>query len=171
MKSQEKIDLLRMLGAEVYPVPAVAYENPANYNHQARDFAKKLDNAIWTDQFDNTANAKAHYLSTGPEIWEQTEGKVDGFICATGTGGTLAGTGKYLKEASNGKTQVWLADPPGSVLYSYINSGGKLTERSGGSITEGLNFLLQLWWMLISNLTRHWPRAYNKQPGYIRQRH
>lgn len=142
LKSQEKIDLLRMLGAEVYPVPAVAYENPANYNHQARDFAKKLDNAIWTDQFDNTANAKAHYLSTGPEIWEQTEGKVDGFICATGTGGTLAGTGKYLKEASNGKTQVWLADPPGSVLYSYINSGGKLTERSGGSITEGFQFLV-----------------------------
>lgn len=142
LKSQEKIDLLRMLGAEVYPVPAVAYENPANYNHQARDFAKKLDNAIWTDQFDNTANAKAHYLSTGPEIWEQTEGKVDGFICATGTGGTLAGTGKYLKEASNGKTQVWLADPPGSVLYSYINSGGKLTERSGGSITEGFQIFV-----------------------------
>ena len=126
-----------MLGAEVYPVPAVAYENPQNYNHQARDFAKDLPNAIWTDQFDNTANAKAHYLSTGPEIWEQTGGEVDAFICATGTGGTLAGTGKYLKEKSGGKTQVWLADPPGSVLYSYISSGGKLTERSGSSITEG----------------------------------
>lgn len=121
----------------MYPVPAVAYENPQNYNHQARDFAKDLPNAIWTDQFDNTANAKAHYLSTGPEIWEQTGGEVDAFICATGTGGTLAGTGKYLKEKSGGKTQVWLADPPGSVLYSYISSGGKLTERSGSSITEG----------------------------------
>ncbi|PSR76528.1 hypothetical protein PHLCEN_2v8431 [Hermanssonia centrifuga] len=137
-QSQEKIDLLRMLGAEVFPVPAVAYENPANYNHQARDFATKLPNAVWTDQFDNTANAKAHYLSTGPEIWEQTNGELDAFICATGTGGTLAGTGKYLKEKSKGKTQVWLADPPGSVLHSYIESGGKLKDRSGGSITEGI---------------------------------
>ncbi len=126
-----------MLGAEVFPVPAVAYENPANYNHQARDFAAKLANAVWTDQFDNTANAKAHYLSTGPEIWDQTDGELYAFICATGTGGTLAGTGKYLKEKSKGKTQVWLADPPGSVLHSYIESGGKLKDRSGGSITEG----------------------------------
>lgn len=126
-----------MLGADVRPVPAVAYENPANYNHQARDYAKDLPNAIWTDQFDNTANANAHYTSTGPEIWEQTQGELDGFICATGTGGTLAGVGKYLKEKSRGKTQVWLADPPGSVLTSYISSGGKLTERSGSSITEG----------------------------------
>ncbi|CCM05074.1 uncharacterized protein FIBRA_07281 [Fibroporia radiculosa] len=137
-QSQEKIDLLRMLGAEVYPVPAVAYENPQNYNHQARDFARGIPNAIWTDQFDNTANANAHYVSTGPEIWEQTNGEVDGFICATGTGGTLAGTGRYLKEKSNGRTQIWLADPPGSVLYSYVSSGGKLNERSGGSITEGI---------------------------------
>lgn len=126
-----------MLGAEVYPVPAVAYENPANYNHQARDFAAKLPNAIWTNQFDNTANARVHYQTTGPEIWEQTGGKVDAFICATGTGGTLAGTGKYLKEKSGGNTQVWLADPPGSVLHSYVSSGGKLNERQGGSITEG----------------------------------
>ncbi|KAF8919956.1 cysteine synthase [Mucidula mucida] len=120
-QSQEKIDLLRMLGAEVYPVPAVASPN-----------------AIWTDQFDNTANAKAHYLTTGPEIWEQTGGALDGFICATGTGGTLAGAGKYLKEKSGGKTQIWLADPPGSVLTSYISSGGKLVERSGSSMTEGI---------------------------------
>lgn len=126
-----------MLGAEVHPVPAVAYENPKNYNHQARDFAAELPNAIWTDQFDNTANAQAHYLSTGPEIWEQTGGNLDGFICSTGTGGTLAGVGKYLKEKSGGRTQVWLADPPGSVLYSYIRSGGKLNERAGSSITEG----------------------------------
>ncbi|TCD70334.1 hypothetical protein EIP91_003963 [Steccherinum ochraceum] len=137
-QSQEKIDLLRMLGAEVYPVPAVAYENPANYNHQARDFAKDLPNAIWTDQFDNVSNANAHYESTGPEIWDQTEGRVDAFVCATGTGGTLAGVGKALKERSHGKTQIYLADPPGSVLHSYISSGGKLTERSGSSITEGI---------------------------------
>ncbi|KAF7361988.1 PALP domain-containing protein [Mycena venus] len=92
--SQEKIDLLRMLGAEVHAVPAVAYENPANYNHQARDHAKALTNAIWTNQFDNTANAQAHYISTGPEIWEQTRGELDGFICSTGTGGDASGDGK-----------------------------------------------------------------------------
>lgn len=140
VQSQEKIDLLRMLGAEVHAVPAVAYENPANYNHLARDHAKGLSNAIWTNQFDNTANAQAHYISTGPEIWEQTASSgLDAFICSTGTGGTLAGVGKYLKEKSGGKTQVWLADPPGSVLASYINSGGKLAERSGSSITEGMH--------------------------------
>lgn len=137
-QSQEKIDLLRMLGAEVYPVPAVPYENPKNYNHQAKEYARQLDNAIWTDQFDNTANAYAHYITTGPEIWEQTQGMVDGFVCSTGTGGTLAGVGKCLKEKSNGKSQIWLADPPGSVLYTYISSGGKLVERTGSSITEGI---------------------------------
>ena len=110
---------------------------------RARDFAANLSNAIWTDQFDNTANAEAHYRSTGPEIWEQTEGKVDAFVCATGTGGTLAGVGRALKEKSDGRTQIWLADPPGSVLHSYVTSGGKLKERSGGSITEGELLLLR----------------------------
>jgi len=136
-QSQEKIDLLRMLGADVRPVPAVAYDNPANYNHQARDFAKTIPNAIWTDQFDNVANAEIHYKTTGPEIWQQTDGKLDAFVCSTGTGGTLAGVGKYLKEKDKG-IQIWLADPPGSVLYKYISSGGKLTERGGSSITEGI---------------------------------
>jgi len=137
-QSQEKIDLLRMLGAEVYPVPAVAYENPKNYNHQAKEYAESIPNAIWTDQFDNTANARAHYETTGPEIWEQTQGVVDGFICSTGTGGTLAGAGKFLHEKSGGKTQIWLADPPGSVLYTYVSTGGKLMDRTGSSITEGI---------------------------------
>jgi cysteine synthase A len=127
-----------MLGAEVHPVPAVAYENPKNYNHQARDYAQNTPNAVWTDQFDNTANANAHYATTGPEIWEQMQHDLDGFVCSTGTGGTLAGAGKFLKEKSGGKTQIWLADPPGSVLDSYIKSGGKLSERSGNSITEGI---------------------------------
>lgn len=126
-----------MLGAEVYPVPAVAFENPKNYNHQAREFAEKTPNAVWTDQFDNTANADAHYRTTGPEIWAQTEGKVDAFTCSTGTGGTLAGVSRFLREKSQGRVKSYLADPPGSVLYSYITSGGKLTERQGGSITEG----------------------------------
>ncbi|TFL02489.1 tryptophan synthase beta subunit-like PLP-dependent enzyme [Pterulicium gracile] len=137
-QSQEKIDLLCMLGADVRPVAAVAYDNPVNYNHQARDYAKATANAVWTDQFDNVANAYAHYVSTGPEIWDQMHGRVDGFVCATGTGGTLAGTGRYLLEQSGGKTQIWLADPPGSVLTSYIQSGGKLNERAGSSITEGI---------------------------------
>jgi cysteine synthase A len=136
-QSQEKIDLLRMLGAEVYPVPAVAFENPKNYNHQAREFAQKASNAVWTDQFDNTANADVHYRTTGPEIWAQTKGKVDAFICATGTGGTLAGVSRFLREKSGERVKSYLADPPGSVLYSYIKSGGKLTERQGSSITEG----------------------------------
>jgi cysteine synthase A len=142
VQSQEKIDLLRMIGAEVYPVPAVAYENPLNYNHLARDYATKQENAFWTNQFDNTANANVHYVTTGPEIWEQMQGKIDGFICSTGTGGTLAGVGKFLKEKSGGKTQIWLADPPGSVLTSYILSGGTLVERTGSSITEGNAFIL-----------------------------
>ncbi|KAF9994962.1 hypothetical protein BGZ80_006188 [Entomortierella chlamydospora] len=137
-QSQEKIDLLRMLGAEVYPVPAVAFDNPENYNHKAARHAKSIDNAVWTNQFDNTANRQAHIETTGPEIWSQLDGKVDGFTCATGTGGTLAGITRFLKEKSGGKTKVFLADPPGSVLYSYIKSGGKLNDRSGSSITEGI---------------------------------
>ncbi|PBP27620.1 cysteine synthase [Diplocarpon rosae] len=137
-QSQGKIDLLRLLGAEVYPVPAVAFDNPENYNHQAKRHADGLDNSVWTNQFDNIANRKAHIETTGPEIWAQTKGKVDAFTCATGTGGTLAGTTRYLKTASNGKVKCFLADPPGSVLHSYISSGGELVERSGSSITEGI---------------------------------
>ncbi|OJD22360.1 cysteine synthase [Blastomyces percursus] len=137
-QSQGKIDLLRLLGAEVYPVPAVAFENPRNYNHQARRHAESLDNAVWTNQFDNTANRRAHIETTGPEIWAQTRGKVDAFTCATGTGGTLAGVTRYLKTVSDGRVKSFLADPPGSVLYKYISSGGKLIERTGSSITEGI---------------------------------
>ena len=161
-KSQEKIDLLRMLGADVRPVPAVPFENPKNYNHQARDYAKSIDNAIWTNQFDNVANAQAHYVSTGPEIWEQTKGDLDGFVCATGTGGTLAGVGKYLKEKSQARTQIWLADPPGSVLASYITSGGKLAERSGSSITEGALGVFGLGYLPKFSV-RHWARTYHGQ--------
>ncbi|KAK6347159.1 Cysteine synthase 1 [Orbilia brochopaga] len=141
-QSQGKIDLLRLLGATVHPVPAVAFDNPENYNHQARRHAERLaaetGNAVWTNQFDNTANRRAHIETTGPEIWAQTNGAIDGFTCATGTGGTLAGVTRYLKEQSEGRVKCFLADPPGSVLYSYIKSKGALTERSGGSITEGI---------------------------------
>jgi len=137
-QSQGKIDLLRLLGAEVFPVPAVPYEDPQNYNHQAKRAAEEFDNAVWTNQFDNTANRRAHIETTGPEIWAQLGGNIDAFTCATGTGGTFAGVTRYLKEMSDGRTECWLADPPGSVLFSYIQSGGKLSERSGGSITEGI---------------------------------
>ncbi|KAK9364129.1 tryptophan synthase beta subunit-like PLP-dependent enzyme [Lipomyces starkeyi] len=137
-QSQGKIDLLRLLGAEVYPVPAVAFDNPMNYNHQAKRHAETLDNAIWTNQFDNTANRQAHLETTGPEIWQQTEGKIDGFTCSTGTGGSFAGVTRYLKDISGGRVKSFLADPPGSVLYSYVKSGGTLIERSGSSITEGI---------------------------------
>lgn len=137
-QSQGKVDLLRLLGAEVFPVPAVAFDNPDNYNHQAKRHAEKLENAVWTNQFDNTANRRAHVETTGPEIWYQTGGKIDAFTCATGTGGTLAGVTRYLKDISDGRVKSYLADPPGSVLYSYVTSGGKLKERSGGSISEGI---------------------------------
>jgi cysteine synthase A len=137
-QSQGKIDLLRLLGADVRPVPAVAFENPDNYNHRAKRHAESLDNAVWTNQFDNTANRQAHIETTGPEIWAQTGGKIDAFTCASGTAGTIAGVTRYLKEISEGRVQCWLADPPGSVLYSYISSGGEITERKGGSITEGI---------------------------------
>ena len=139
-QAAEKINLLRMLGAEVYPVPAVPFADPQNYNHQAARHAEKLDNAVWTNQFDNVANREAHILTTGPEIWAQTrQTGLDGFICATGTGGTLAGTTRYLKDVSGGQVQCWLADPPGSVLHTYVQTKRERMERTGnGSITEGI---------------------------------
>lgn len=138
-QSQGKIDHLKLLGAEVHPVPAVPLTDPNNYNHQAKRHAETLENAVWTNQFDNTANRQAHIETTGPEIWAQTDGKVDAFTCSTGTGGSFAGTSRYLKDISNGRVEAWLADPPGSVLYEYITSGFKNLERTGtGSITEGI---------------------------------
>jgi len=136
-QSQGKIDILRLLGAEVHPVPAVPLADPMNYNHQAKRHAEKLQNAVWTNQFDNVANRQAHIDSTGPEIWAQTNGTVNAFTCATGTGGSLAGTTRYLKDISNGKVKCYLADPPGSVLYNYIENG-KLERTGDGSITEGI---------------------------------
>ena len=143
-QSQGKVDLLRLLGAEVYPVPAVPFEDKMNYNWQAKRHAERVavedpeKGAVWTNQFDNTANRQAHVEMTGPEIWEQTGGEVDAFVAGTGTGGTLAGVTSVLKERSGGKTKCYLADPPGSVLYAYVTSGGNLTERMGSSITEGI---------------------------------
>lgn len=134
-QSLEKIDQLRILGADVRPVPAVPYNDPNNFNHLAKAYAEKNSNTVWTNQFDNVSNREAHYRTTGPEIFEQMEGRVDGFTCATGTGGTFAGISKFLKE-KNAKTKVYVADPPGSVIHGFFQSG-KL-ERVGGSITEGI---------------------------------
>ncbi|TNE49737.1 MAG: cysteine synthase A [Deltaproteobacteria bacterium] len=134
-QSQEKFDALRILGAEIRPVPAVPLADPRHYLKQSSQAAEELDNAIWAMQFDNLANRQAHIDTTGPEIWEQTNGKVDAFVCATGTGGTLAGTGIALKE-KNANVKIVCADPMGSVLYNYIKKG-ELT-REGNSVTEGI---------------------------------
>ena len=135
-QSTEKVNLLRTLGAEVRVVPTVPYANEDNFQKQAGRYAATLDNAIWANQFDNTANALSHYESTGPEIWAQTDGKVDVFTCAVGTGGTLAGTSAYLKE-QNPNLQIILADPIGSALYNWVSTG-EATMTPGPSITEGI---------------------------------
>jgi cysteine synthase len=135
-QSPEKYQLLEALGAEVRKVPVVPYSNPAQYQHQAGRLAQELPNAIWSNQFDNTANRRAHVESTGPEIWEQTGGRVDAFVASSGTGGTLAGTSEFLK-SMRASIRTVLADPPGSALYEFIRSGEvKATGKS--SITEGI---------------------------------
>jgi cysteine synthase A len=139
-QSQEKKDFIRLIGAELRLVPAVPYANPGNYVHVSSRLADELaatepNGAIWANQFDNTANREGHRLTTGPEIWEQTGGKIDAFTCATGTGGTLAGVGMALK-ARNPNVRIVLADPMGSALYSYFKTGEM--KAQGSSITEGI---------------------------------
>ncbi len=134
-QSQEKIDLLRTLGAEVRTVPAVSYKDPNNYVRLSGRIAAELDNAIWANQFDNLANRRAHYETTGVEIWNQTDGKVDAWVAATGTGGTYAGVALCLKE-KNPNVRCVLADPMGSALYSYAKTGE--IHMQGSSITEGI---------------------------------
>jgi cysteine synthase A len=139
-QSQEKKDMLRLCGATLHEVPAVPYREPNHYVHVAGRLAEELgrrepEGAIWAQQFDNVANRQGHYETTGPEIWEQTQGKVDGFICAIGTGGTLAGVAMALRERKPA-VKIGLADPPGAAMYSYFTTG-KL-EMKGTSITEGI---------------------------------
>ena len=139
-QSQEKKDTLRLCGAELIEVPAVPYANPNNYvklsGRLAAQMAKTERNgAIWANQFDNVANRDAHFEGTGPEIWDQTDGKVDGFICAVGSGGTLGGVALALKER-NKNIRVGLADPMGAALYSYYTTG--VLKSQGSSITEGI---------------------------------
>ena len=139
-QSQEKKDMLRLCGADLREVPAVPYKNPENYVHVSRRLAESLAEteaagAIWANQFDNEANWRGHHAMTGPEIWDQTQGQIDGFICAVGTGGTLRGVSSYLKE-KNPEIQIGLADPEGAAIYSYYTQG-KLAS-SGSSISEGI---------------------------------
>jgi cysteine synthase A len=135
-QSPEKYRLLEMLGAELYKVPAVPYSNPNQYQKVSQRLAGSLRNAIWANQFDNPINRHAHLTTTGPEIWEQTNGKVDAFVAASGTGGTLAGTSEYLK-SRNRAVRCVLADPPGSSLYEFVRNGA-LKSTGSGSITEGI---------------------------------
>ncbi|KAI9132754.1 cysteine synthase A [Acaryochloris sp. CCMEE 5410] len=134
-QSQEKMDALRLLGAEVRAVPAVPYRDPNNYVKLSGRIADELDNAVWANQFDNLANRLAHYEGTGPEIWQQTDGKIDVWVTSTGTGGTYAGVALYLKE-QNPNLKTILADPMGSGLYSYVKTGEIKPE--GNSVTEGI---------------------------------
>jgi cysteine synthase A len=134
-QSAEKIGLLRSLGAEVRTVPAVPYRDPNNYVRLSGRIAAEIPGAVWANQFDNLANRRAHFNSTGPEIWRQTAGKVDAWVAATGTGGTYAGVALYLKQ-QNPQVQCVLADPHGSALYSWAKGGELATD--GSSITEGI---------------------------------
>ena len=135
-QSPEKYRLLETLGAELHKVPAVPYSNPNQYQKVSQRLAASLPNAIWANQFDNTANRQAHFETTGPEIWEQTSGCIDAFVAATGTGGTFAGVSEYLK-SRRPSIRCVLADPPGSSLYEYVRNGA-LKATGSGSITEGI---------------------------------
>src|ERR1700748_2832208 len=140
-QSQEKKDMLRLCGAELVEVPALPYSNPNQYQHLGRRIADQLrktepNGVLFADQWNNLDNAKAHYESTGPEIWEQTGGKVDGFVCSVGSGGTLVGTGNFLKE-KNKDIVIGCADPRGAAMYDWFKHG-EAKASPGGSITEGI---------------------------------
>jgi cysteine synthase A len=135
-QSPEKYALIEALGAQVRRVKTVPYSDPNHYQKTAGRLAQELPDAIWANQFDNTANRRAHVETTGPEIWEQTQGRLDAFVAASGTGGTVAGVSEYLKARSS-KVRTVLVDPPGSSLYEYIRHGA-LKATGSGSITEGI---------------------------------
>src|SRR4051812_26597579 len=134
-QSREKMDTLHALGAELVLVPAAPYSNPGHFVHTSRRIAEETPNAIWANQFDNIANRKAHIAGTAEEIWEQMDGRIDGFTCAVGTGGTLAGVGLGLKSHDE-KVTIALSDPDGAALYSYYACGELHSE--GSSVAEGI---------------------------------
>src|SRR5947209_17218854 len=140
-QSQEKKDMLRLCGAELVEAPALPYSNPNNYQHVGRRLADELrktepNGVLFADQWNNLDNRKAHYVSTGPEIWEQTDGKLDGFICSVGTGGTLAGASTFLREMKK-DIVIGCADPRGAAMYNLF-AHGEAKASEGGSITEGI---------------------------------
>jgi len=135
-QAAEKYQIIEALGAELRKVPAVPYSNPNQYQKVAARMAQELPGAVWANQFDNTANRDAHFESTGPEIWADTDGRIDAFCAATGTGGTLAGVARFLKSKSSA-VRIVLLDPPGSSLFHYIKDG-ELKSDGGSSITEGI---------------------------------
>jgi cysteine synthase A len=135
-QSQEKIDYLRAIGADVRPVPAVPYSNPQNFNHVARRLAEELPHAVWANQFDNIANRIFHEQTTGPEIWQQTQGQIDAFVTAVGSGGTLAGVSRFLKSQRSSVRTVCV-DPYGAAMFSWFKLG-HLNDVVGGSVTEGI---------------------------------
>src|ERR1700704_1587803 len=135
-QAAEKYQIIEALGAQLRKVPAVPYSNPNQYQKVAGRLAEELPDAIWANQFDNTANRDAHFESTGPEIWRDTDGKIDAFCASTGTGGTLDGIARYLKSKSS-TVRIVLVDPPGSALYHYVKDG-ELKTDGGSSITEGI---------------------------------
>lgn len=151
-QSREKIEMLELYGADLYLIPKASYDDPKHYVHTAMRKAEKLaetepNGVIWARQFDNLANTDIHYRTTGPEIWEQTDGKVDGFVCAVGTGGTIAGVSRFLKER-NPEIRIAVADPEGSALYNHHVHG--MLEAEGNSIAEGIG---------ISILTENYKQA------------
>jgi cysteine synthase A len=140
-QSQEKKDALRLYGADLLEVPALPFSNPDNYQHVGRRLAEQLkkterNGVIFADQWNNLDNSKAHYVSTGPEIWDETDGKVDGFICSVGSGGTLAGVSRFLK-GKNKAITIGVADPRGAAMYNLF-AHGEAKSTEGGSITEGI---------------------------------
>ncbi len=135
-QSREKVEILQTLGAEVRVVPTVPYANEMNYQKQAERYAQTRDDAVWVNQFDNIANRLAHFESTGPEIWRQTEGAVDAFVCSVGTGGTISGVAQYLRQQKE-KVKIVLIDCIGSALYNFVSSGETILSE-GSSITEGI---------------------------------
>lgn len=135
-QSPEKLDLLRALGAEVRPVPAVPYKNPDNFQKLAGRLAAEMDNAIWANQFDNLVNREAHLGTTGPELWRDTDGRIDAFVSTSGTGGTLAGVSEYLKSRKREVLTV-LADPTGTATWHYVKHG-EVRVVGGSSIAEGI---------------------------------
>ena len=135
-QAAEKYQIIEALGAQLRKVPAVPYSNPNQYQKVAARLAQELPAAIWANQFDNTANRDAHFETTGPEIWRDTDGRIDAFCAATGTGGTLAGVARFLKSKSSA-VRIVLVDPPGSALYHFVKDG-ELKSDGGTSITEGI---------------------------------